>query len=71
MTDAYTCLDSLRTMLRVRRQSLMEQMASGFTEADRYREFSGRCRELVETIDKISTQIKSLYGDSDDQPAKK
>jgi hypothetical protein len=65
MTDAYEALDSLRIMLRTRRGELMEKMARG-VEIDSYREHVGRCKELADTVDKISAQIKSMTGGQDD-----
>lgn len=72
--DAYQCLDSLRQMLRTRRQDLMERMARGLgpgVAEENYREHVGRCKELSETIEKISSQIKSLNGEDDDDTQKR
>ena len=66
MADAYQALDSLRHMLRTRRQETMERMAKGMAE-DNHREAVGRCKELADTIDKITQQIKSINGDDDDE----
>lgn len=71
MADAYQALESLRHMLRVRRQELMEKMAKGLQD-DSHREHVGRCKELADTVDKISQQIKSINGDDDEaQPLSK
>jgi sulfur transfer protein SufE len=67
VADAYACLDSLRHMLQVRRQELMEKMARGMEKDDSYRELVGRCKELAETIDKIKAQIKDINGGDDDE----
>ena len=67
MPEAYESLDSLRDMLQVRRQALMEKIANGLEKEADYRVHVGRCKELENTIEKISDQIKSLNGgDSDD-----
>ena len=65
-SDAYSCLDSLRTMLATRRQQLLEAMGNGFEDKDKYREYVGRCKEIKATIDAVSAQIKSLTGLGDD-----
>lgn len=66
MADAYQSLDSLRTLLRVRRQQHMERMAGGLEGEERYQEYVGRCKELKDTIDRIGEQIKSLNRGDDD-----
>lgn len=65
MADAYQCLDSLRALLRSRRQERLERLAKGLPD-DIYREEVGRCKELTDTVDKISQQIKNLTGETDD-----
>jgi hypothetical protein len=69
MADAYACLSSLRNMLKVRRQETMERMAKGMEKEDSYREHVGRCKELADTIDKITLQIKDINGGDDDENA--
>lgn len=66
MADAYAQLDSLRHMLRTRRQELMEKMARGMDKDDNYREHVGRCKELAYAVEKISEQIKDINGGDDD-----
>lgn len=70
MTDAYQCLDSLRAMLRVRRDQFRERAGHGLEER-MYREMVGRIKECTELIEKVSEQIKSLNGDLDDDDTKK
>lgn len=69
MADAYQCLDSLRTMLNIRREEVKEKMARGLDSDDSYREQVGRAKALKDAIDRISDQIKSINGDVDETPA--
>lgn len=66
MADTYQCLDSLRAMLRVRRDGFRERAGHGLEEKA-YRETVGRIKECTELIEKVSEQIKSLNGDADDE----
>jgi len=66
VADAYAQLSSLRQMLRVRRQEAMEKMARGVEKEESYRELVGRCKQLRETIDDISAQIKDINGADDE-----
>lgn len=68
MVDAYESLTSLRTLLMSRREEVKEKLARGrFEGEDGYREQVGRAKELGETIDLVSKQIKSLHAGGDDE----
>jgi hypothetical protein len=71
LTDAYESLDSLRVMLQRRREELKEKIANGLEKDDDYRTQVGRCKELKDTISRISDQIKSLSGGTDDDEIKR
>ncbi len=71
MTDAYSALDSLRSMLHVEREELKERMANGLDKEDDYRTYAGRCKGLKHAIARISEQIKSLNGGTDDDESKR
>ena len=71
MADAYAQLESLRTMLRTRRQETMEKMAKGVDKEETYRELVGRCKVLREVIEIIGAQIRDINGGDDDDANKR
>jgi len=54
-------------MLRIRRGELMEKLARGISDDNSHHVHVGRCKELAETIEKITQQIRSLGGLTDDE----
>jgi len=63
MTGTYEALDSLRKVLIARREQHKENLAKGRGDVA---ETVGRCKELEDSIEKISMQIKSLNRGEDE-----
>jgi hypothetical protein len=64
VAEVYQYLDSLRTMLKARRDGYQQRVGHGLEEKS-YREYVGRIKECTDLIEKVSEQIKSINGDSD------
>lgn len=69
MADAYEALDSLRAMIRVKREEEKESLARGRRSAseDSKERSIGKCEAFLEVIGLIGAQIKSNNGDLDDE----
>jgi hypothetical protein len=65
MPSASEQLQSLRLMLKARREEHKEVLASGRSDA-KTQELVGACKELLWTIEALGKQIRQINGDTDD-----
>lgn len=62
MPSAAEALDSLRTVVRTKREILKEKLANGHKQED----LPGQCIAYREVIEAITSQIKSINGGKED-----
>ena len=69
MADAYEALDSLRALIKARREEEKEHLARGRRSSSESRvdKAVGMCEAYLEVMDLITKQIRSASGDIDDE----